>query len=127
VVQECLHDLTRETSQVIKQAIADQILRQKQPHDTENCRMLSQILDAGEAEAIGLAKQLGTLILIDEKAGRKVAHRESVICIGSLSVLIKAKQTGSIASAQPLIERLLQHGYYLDKKLIEQVLTACNE
>ncbi|MDQ6962442.1 MAG: DUF3368 domain-containing protein, partial [Mariprofundaceae bacterium] len=59
--------------------------------------------------------------------GRKIAQREGIVCIGSLYILIKAKQNHFITSASPLIKRLLEHGYYLDDKLIDTVLLACNE
>lgn len=127
VVQECMHDLSKPQSIIIKKALTDNVLQQQKVTNTEACQLLSQILDPGEAEAICLAKQLGAIALIDEKAGRKIAAREGVKCIGSLYVVIKAKQNGSIASVVPLIKRLQEHGYYLDSRLIETVLLACNE
>ncbi len=127
VVQECMHDLSKPQSVIIKKALTDNVIQQQKVTYTEACQLLGQILDPGEAEAICLAKQLGAIALIDEKAGRKIAAREGVKCIGSLYVLIKVKQNGSIASVVPLIKRLLEHGYYLDSRLIETVLLACNE
>jgi predicted nucleic acid-binding protein len=124
VVRECLHDLSKPQSTIIKKALTENILQQHKVLDTEACQILEQILDPGEAEAICLAKQLGAVALIDEKAGRKVAAREDIRCIGSLYVLIKAKQNGSIASVVPLIKRLFEHGYYLDNSLIETVLLS---
>lgn len=41
-----------------------------------------------------------------------------------LYVLIKANQSGLIQSATPLINRLIEHGYYLDQKLIDTVPDA---
>ncbi len=127
VVQECIHDLSKPQSIIIKQALSENAIQQQKVINTQACQLLGQILDPGEAEAICLAKQLGAVALIDEKAGRKIAAREGVKCIGSLFVLIKAKQNGSIASVVPLIKRLVEHGYYLNSSLIETVLLACNE
>ena len=127
VVQECLQDLTKEKSKVIKKALKQNFIIEKAVRDTEYCQLLGEILDSGEAEAISLAKELGAIALIDEKAGRKVARRESIVCIGSLHILIKAKQTGRIKSAAPLLNRLIEHGYYLDNSLIKLVLDTCNE
>ncbi len=72
-------------------------------------------------------RDLTLISFIDEKAGSKVARRESIACIGSLHILIKAKQLGRIKSATPLLNRLVEHGYYLDSSLIELVLDVCSE
>ncbi len=127
VVQECLQDLTKEKSKDIKKALKHNFIIEKAVRNTEYCLLLGEILDSGEAEAICLAKELGAIALIDEKAGRKVARRESIACIGSLHILIKAKQLGQIKSATPLLNRLVEHGYYLDSSLIELVLDVCSE
>jgi len=127
VVHECLHDLSKTLSSAIQQALKHKWINEKKVNSDEYCRLLSQILDPGEAEAITLAKELNATALIDEKAGRKVADREGLVCIGSLYVLIKAKQTGLIQSVAPLLNRLVEHGYYLDQKPIDIVLDASNE
>lgn len=127
VIKECMHDLSKPQSVTIKRALKDSIIQPEKVANTEYCQLLGQILDPGEAEAISLAKELSAVALIDEKAGRKIAIREGVKCIGSLYVLIKAKQNRTIVSAVPLIKRLLDHGYYINNNLIETVLLACDE
>ena len=127
VVHECLHDLSKAHANAIRRALKQQWIKEKKVNNTEYCQLLGQILDPGEAEAITLAKELNATTLIDEKAGRKVARREGLVCIGSLYVLIKAKQAGLIESVTPLIKRLIEHGYYLDQKLIDTVIDVCNE
>jgi len=127
VVLECLHDLSNTQSKAIQRALKNNFIVEKKVHNTEDCELLGQILDPGEAEAITLAKELNAVALIDERAGRKVARREGLVCIGSLYVLIKAKQAGYIKSVTPLINRLVEHGYYLDQNLIDTVLEVSNE
>jgi len=127
VVNECLHDLSKPHSTEIDKALKNNILEQKTVPNNEYCQLLGEILDYGEAQAISLAKELNTVVLIDEKAGRKIAQREGVDCIGSLYILIKAKQNNYIDSVVPLIKRLLKQGYYLDIALIDSVLISCNE
>ena len=127
VVKECLGDLSKPQSDIIKKALKDHNIQQKTVSDTEYCQLLGQILDSGEAEAISLAKELNAVALIDEKMGRKIAVKEGIKCIGSLYVLIKAKQSKDIVSVVPLLKRLLEHGYYLNASLIETVLIASDE
>jgi len=52
---------------------------------------LSLILDKGEAEAISLAIQLSSdLLLIDEKMGKRVAQQYHLDTVGLLGVLLEA-------------------------------------
>lgn len=127
VIKECFQDISKPQADTIKCALQDKIILQEKVLNTEYCQLLTQILDSGEAQAISLAKELNAVALIDEKAGRKIAIREGLKCIGSLYVLIKAKQMGFIESAVPLIRQLLAHGYYLNSQLIGTVLIACDE
>jgi predicted nucleic acid-binding protein len=53
---------------------------------------LSKYLDAGEAEAIALAKELtADLLLIDEKLGKQYAEAENITCKGAVGILIRSK------------------------------------
>jgi predicted nucleic acid-binding protein len=53
-------------------------------------------LDIGEAEAIVLAIELGTMLLIDEIDGRTAAAAAGVPFVGVLGVLARAKRDGLI-------------------------------
>jgi predicted nucleic acid-binding protein len=63
--------------------------------DIELCRSIKLSLHKGEAEAITLYKEKSAdLLLIDEKKGRKVAEYYDVKIIGTIGLLLKAKQEG---------------------------------
>lgn len=88
---------------------------------------LSQALDDGEVQALALAKELNSGVLMDELRGRKLASYHSIPAVGVLGVLIKSKQLGLIAKVSPLLEQLLRENYHLSSALIARVLAQVGE
>ena len=127
VVRECLTDLSKPMADSISEALTSRLLVEQSVMNQDYCELLAVVLDPGEAETIALAKEKNALALIDEGAARKVAARENINTAGTLSVLIRAKQEDLIPAATPLLNRLVEHGYYLDKSLIQYVVDACDE
>lgn len=92
-------------------------------------RRLGEIVDAGEAEAIELAKELrADRLLIDERKGRRLAVQEGVPVIGLVGVLLLAKQLKLIASARTLLDRLQDEaGIYLSEDVKNRALQSVGE
>lgn len=85
-------------------------------------------LDAGEAAAIALAKQLeADILLIDERQGRSLAKQLGVEVRGTLGILVKARREGLLKELQPVLERLKEEGAWLKPELIRGVLVAVGE
>ena len=86
-------------------------------------------LDAGEAEAIALAvEQQSDLLLLDERQGRQVASRLGLKYIGLLGVLISAKQQGHIIKVKPIVDELIMRaGFWVNPQLYARVLEASGE
>ncbi|MCP4426269.1 MAG: DUF3368 domain-containing protein [Chloroflexi bacterium] len=85
-------------------------------------------LDRGEAEVIALAQELNaTLVILDERLGRRHAQRLGLTVTGTLGVLLKAKQQGVIAEIKPLIEQLQRGGIRLGRPLVAKTLRLANE
>ena len=97
--------------------------------DTAQAVKYSQIVDAGEAEAIELARELrADRLLIDERKGRKLAAQEGVAVIGLLGVVLLAKRQALIASARILVERLdREAGIYLAPDIRDAALKSVGE
>lgn len=69
---------------------------------------LQQELDAGEAEAIGLALELNAnRLLIDERRGRRIASQLNIKFIGVLGILIVAKRQGLLQAVKPVLDELI--------------------
>jgi len=61
-------------------------------------------VDEGEAEAIALAYQLNWQIILDDRQARTVAKNMGISIIGTIGVLVKAKQAGTIPLIKPLLD-----------------------
>jgi uncharacterized protein len=66
-------------------------------------------------------------LLIDDKRGRKVAKINNISTIGSLGILLVAKQAGLITEIAPLIEQVSSSLIYLSPELIQTVLDIAGE
>ena len=96
--------------------------------DMQNYVFLDGFADAGETEAMILYKQIAAdKLLIDDKRGRNVAKLNHISTIGSLGVLLAAKQKGLISEIAPLLAKLEKSDLYLSKQLISTVLELAGE
>jgi predicted nucleic acid-binding protein len=96
--------------------------------DMQNYVFLDGFADAGETEAMVLYKQISAdKLLIDDQRGRNVAKINHIETIGSLGVLLVAKQRGLIEEVAPLLHQLDKSDIYLSKQLIATVLELANE
>ncbi|MCF6189014.1 MAG: DUF3368 domain-containing protein [Cocleimonas sp.] len=96
--------------------------------DMDDFIYLDGYVDAGETEAMKLYKTLSAdKLLIDDKRGRKIAKLNNISIIGSLGILIYAKQLGLIQEVKPRIEKIINSAVYLDPSLIASVLEISGE
>ncbi len=90
---------------------------------------LKTILDAGEAEAIALALEIGAdALLIDETAGRAAARRRGLAVTGVLGVLIDAKKEGLVGAVAPFLDRLqAELDFFISAELRAETLRRAGE
>ena len=67
------------------------------------------------------------VLLIDDNRAKKYAVLNDVKVIGSLGVLIKAKEEGYIKKIKPFLEAILKSEVYISDKLVMKVLEICGE
>jgi predicted nucleic acid-binding protein len=85
-------------------------------------------LDQGEAEVLALAEERGaSLVIVDERKGRRYAQRLGFPLTGTMGLLLLAKEKGLIASLYPLLLELQSSGLYLHPDLVAQVLQMAKE
>lgn len=104
-------------------------LKVRTPGNRALVTSLQITLDSGEAEAIALATELGSsLLLIDESDGRTEARSLGMQVTGTLGIPLKAKVAGLIPALKPLLDTLIaQNSFRLGKALYTQALQAVGE
>jgi len=85
-------------------------------------------LDLGEAETIVLAQELqADLVLMDERKGRRKLDQLGLKKIGTLGLLLRAKELGLMPAIRPEIERLRETGFSISDRLVAEVLRTAGE
>jgi predicted nucleic acid-binding protein len=128
------------TNLYVPQAVFDEVTQVGRPQSDKLRRFLqSRVkvvelnltklgLGLGELEAITLYKELDAeVLLIDDNRAKKYAILNDVKVIGSLGVLIKAKEEGYVEQVKPLVEAIMKSEVYISDKLMLKVLELCGE
>ena len=85
-------------------------------------------LGRGELEAMALYKRWqADRLLIDDQRARKLAALNGVAVIGSLGVLLLAKNKGHLSMIRPSIDSIRQAGIYLGEGLVAEALYLAGE
>jgi len=124
VFAECAGRSDFPESALIQEAI---ITKQLELCASPDFSAYTQKIDAGEASAIAVAIEYGCGVLMDDKAGRRMAVNASVPVIGTVGVLVLAKRKGLVPLVKPLLESLTTSGYFLGEEIIAAALTASGE
>ncbi len=90
---------------------------------------LDASLDEGEAEALALAAEWhADAVLLDEINARSAAVRLGLTAIGTVGLLIIAKQRGIVVKIAPLLRRLIVEGSFrLSAELVREALRKAGE
>ncbi|MBV6441171.1 MAG: DUF3368 domain-containing protein [Haliscomenobacteraceae bacterium CHB4] len=92
-------------------------------NDIGKVRNLMRELDAGESNAIVLAQEVvADWILMDERAGTKIAESMGLHPIGLVGVLIKAKEKKLIEEVIPVVLELRETaGFWISDKFLSRI------
>ncbi|AUB83049.1 DUF3368 domain-containing protein [Candidatus Thiodictyon syntrophicum] len=86
---------------------------------------LRTLLDAGEAEALALARARGLPLLVDEKKARTIARMMKIPILGLVGVLLLAVERGILEPqvASALLQESIDHGFRLSERLHQVFLS----
>jgi predicted nucleic acid-binding protein len=91
-------------------------------------KLLMTQVDYGESEVIALALDTpNSIAIIDDKKARRIAKDLEVKVMGTVTVLIKAKQVHIIPEVKPLLDDLNLVDFRLSKSLYLKALALANE
>jgi hypothetical protein len=91
-------------------------------------RILNASLGAGESEAISLALETGAeRIILDERTARRLAGALGLSVIGTLGLLLVAKEAGLLTAVRPALDALVGHGFRISTSLYEHLLARAGE
>lgn len=109
----------------LKSYLADKV----QKVDMSQCKLQKTSgLGKGELEAIALYKVTSAnLMLVDDLRAKKSAYTNGLETMGSLGLLLLAKEEGFITEITSRIRLLQNSSAYLNPLLIEQVLQRAGE
>lgn len=101
----------------------------READDESMVRMLSADIDEGEAEAIALANEMETdLLLIDESEARELAERLDLRIMGTAGVLLWAKQEGYLSNIKTELDRLTEEmNFYFSTDIYREILRKAGE
>lgn len=85
-------------------------------------------LGAGESAVIADAlRRQSSEAVLDDEAARRCAKSHRIPVVGTLGIVLRAKQAGEISAAAPVFAELRNSGLYLSDGLAREVLAAADE
>jgi predicted nucleic acid-binding protein len=65
--------------------------------------------------------------VLDDGRARRTAHRLNIPTIGTLGIVVRARQHGLIRAARPIAETLVEHGMYISAPALQEALQLIGE
>jgi predicted nucleic acid-binding protein len=85
-------------------------------------------LGEGELEAMALYKRLhADFLLVDDHRARKVARLNGIEVVGSLGILLRAKESGLVPKIRPLLAAIQAAGVHYSEHLVDEALRLADE
>lgn len=117
--------ISEEVGNEFGEALPDWIVVKKvESRQIEKILLLN--VDEGEASAMALYLEQteDALLIIDERKGRLIAQDLGIKIIGTIGIILKAKEKGIITNLSETIELLEQTDFRLSPKLKQQLLNV---
>lgn len=90
-------------------------------------RVMRWDLGPGESQVISYCLEGERWALLDDLMGRHCIKAEGLLMIGSLGVILRAREKGLIDAARPWAYQIKDQGMFVDAELMERALSAIGE
>jgi len=98
------------------------------PKDRQMLTSLNERLGAGESAAIALALEMeSAIVILDDLDARRYAKKLGLKVIGTVGLIVKAKNAGLISKAQTVLDELQRAGFYLSETVRRKALGIAGE
>jgi predicted nucleic acid-binding protein len=100
----------------------------KAPENLSTVQTLKTQVDDGEAEAIALALEVkNVIIILDDLSARRIAQQLQLKVMGTVGMLIQAKQKNMIPAIKPILESLAEANFRISDAIIDKALELADE
>jgi predicted nucleic acid-binding protein len=91
--------------------------------DRKSLKILSSIVDIGEASTIALSvEKTNTVMILDDLKARKLAKSLDLKFTGTIGLIVKAKNNGIIKDVSDVLNKLKRAGFRISSAIEERVL-----
>jgi len=98
------------------------------PENLSTVQTLKTQVDDGEAEAIALALEVkNVIIILDDLSARRIAQQLQLKVMGTVGMLIQAKQKNIIPAIKPILESLAEANFRISDAIIDKALELADE
>lgn len=114
--------ITPQVKQEFNDSLPDWI-KVVEPKNKSLVKTLLISLDIGEASSIALSLEdkEQTLLIIDERKGRKIAKELGLNIVGTVGIILKAKEKGKLNSIKLILEKLESSDFRISKQLKDEL------
>lgn len=103
-------------------------LRVRTVQNTQAAAALRTQLDEGEAAVLALALETeDQTVLVDEKKARRIARQLELRTVGTLGLLLRAKQQDLVPDVRSLMDALIAADFRIADALYDEVLHRADE
>ena len=89
---------------------------------------VSGAIGSGEHEVISLGLELvAGRVILDERPARRLATSLGLAVIGTVGLLLAAKDRGFLVKIRPELDRLLDVRFFMDEELYDRILAQAGE
>jgi len=98
-----------------------------EPKNKQEIELLEKKVEPGESEAIILAEERKAPLLIDDRKASLEAKARGIEVIGTLSLLLRAKELSLIKSVKEELDKFITTGFRLSQRLYRETLQRAKE